>query len=176
MSAPTSPSAASIRCLKSPKADIWSLSVERKIKHDFRRHGRLQRIAFLEHRRQWQFHRKCLLRRRHQRLRRRPDYAREHRCRRGLNPSFGSITYADNDRYANYNGVFFDVKGRFSRGFIDASYTRPVRRMTVWRIQRRIIPQQYYGPSIFDVPNRFSLSLELFAERTERRQRSGWRI
>ena len=41
-----------------------------------------------------------------------------------LNPSFGAITYSDNTRYANYNGVFFDVRGHFSRGFVDASYTR----------------------------------------------------
>ena len=41
--------------------------------------------------------------------------------RTGLNSSFGAINYADNDRYANYNGVFFDVKGRFSRGFLDVS-------------------------------------------------------
>ncbi|HWO30392.1 MAG TPA: TonB-dependent receptor, partial [Candidatus Acidoferrum sp.] len=41
-----------------------------------------------------------------------------------LNPSFGAITYADNDRHGNYNAVIFDVRGRFSRGFVDASYTR----------------------------------------------------
>ena len=27
-------------------------------------------------------------------------------------------TYSDNNRYGNYNGVFFDLKGRFSRGFV----------------------------------------------------------
>ena len=30
-----------------------------------------------------------------------------------LNPSFGAITYSDNTRYGNYNGVYFDVRGHF---------------------------------------------------------------
>ena len=41
-----------------------------------------------------------------------------------LNKSFGAITYADNDRYGNYEAVIFDVRGHFSRGYLDASYTR----------------------------------------------------
>ena len=41
-----------------------------------------------------------------------------------LNPSFGSIMYADNDRVANYNGVTFNIRGRAKRIFFDASYTR----------------------------------------------------
>ncbi len=32
-----------------------------------------------------------------------------------LNPSFGSIAYADNDRVANYNGITFDLRGRGKR-------------------------------------------------------------
>lgn len=78
--------------------------------------------------------------------------------RSGLNSSFGAINYADNDRYANYNGVFFDVRGRFSRGFIDASYTRSSSKDDGLAYPTADNPGQYYAPSIFDVPNRFSLS------------------
>src|SRR5271169_3113480 len=41
-----------------------------------------------------------------------------------LNTSFGSIAYADNNRYGNYQAFIADVRGRFSHGFFDASYTR----------------------------------------------------
>ena len=41
-----------------------------------------------------------------------------------LNPSFGPILYADNDRVANYNGVTFDLRGRAKGMFFDVSYTR----------------------------------------------------
>ena len=78
--------------------------------------------------------------------------------RSGLNSSFGSISYADNDRYGNYNGIFFDVRGRFSRGFIDASYTRSSSKDDGLAYPTPFNPGAYYGPSIFDVPNRFSLS------------------
>jgi len=76
-----------------------------------------------------------------------------------LNPSFGSILYAENNRYGNYNGVFFDVKGRVSRGFIDASYTRSSSKDNGLAYPSPNNSSQYYAPSIFDVPNRFSLSL-----------------
>jgi hypothetical protein len=75
-----------------------------------------------------------------------------------LNPSFGGISYADNDRHGNYNGVFFDIKGRFSRGFVDFSYTRSKSKDDGLAYPTPTNPGQYYGPSIFDVPNRFSLS------------------
>jgi hypothetical protein len=75
-----------------------------------------------------------------------------------LNPSFGSILYADNDRYGNYNGVFFDLKGRVTRGFVDVSYTRSSSKDDGLAYPTPDNPSQYYGPSIFDVPNRLSLS------------------
>jgi hypothetical protein len=77
-----------------------------------------------------------------------------------LNPSFGEITYADNDRYGNYDAVIFDVRGHFARGFFDASYTRSHSRddSLYYPDSAGLNPQQYYGPSIFDVPNRFSLT------------------
>ena len=78
-----------------------------------------------------------------------------------LNHSFGAITYADNDRHGNYNAVIFDVRGRFSRGYVDASYTRSSSKddALYYPNSEGLNPQQYYGPSIFNVPNRFSLSL-----------------
>jgi Carboxypeptidase regulatory-like domain len=76
-----------------------------------------------------------------------------------LNPSFGSILYAQNDRWANYNGVYFDLKGRFSRGFIDTSYTRSSAKDNGLAYPTPYNLSQYYAPSVFDVPNRFSLSL-----------------
>jgi hypothetical protein len=75
-----------------------------------------------------------------------------------LNPSFGSIGYAANDRHGNYEGVFFDFKGRFARGFFDASYTHSRSQDDAGAYPTPFNPQAYYGPSAWDVPNRFSLS------------------
>jgi hypothetical protein len=77
-----------------------------------------------------------------------------------LNPSFGQILYADNDRHGNYNAVIFDVRGHFTRGFVDASYTHSKSQDDAlsYPNSESMNPGQYYGPSIFDVPNRFSLS------------------
>jgi Carboxypeptidase regulatory-like domain len=75
-----------------------------------------------------------------------------------LNPSFGSITYTANDRISNYNGVYFDLKGHFARGFLDASYTRSRSNDDAGAYPTPFNPQAYYGPSLWDVPNRFSLS------------------
>ncbi|MDE3187210.1 MAG: TonB-dependent receptor [Acidobacteriota bacterium] len=75
-----------------------------------------------------------------------------------LNPSFGSISYADNNRYANYNGIFFAIKGRFSRGgFVEASYTRSSSKDNGLAYPTPNNLSQYYAPSVFDVPNRVSL-------------------
>jgi hypothetical protein len=54
--------------------------------------------------------------------------------------------------------VYFDVRGRFSRGFIDASYTRSSSKDDGLAYPTPDNPGQYYAPSVFDVPNRFSLS------------------
>ena len=77
-----------------------------------------------------------------------------------LNPSFGQINYADNDRYGNYESVYFHVKGRFSRGFIDGSYTRSSSKDDALNYPDSALlnAKQYYGPSVTDAPNRFSLS------------------
>ncbi len=76
-----------------------------------------------------------------------------------LNHSFGSITYAANDRYANYNGVFFALRGHFTRGFLDASYTHSSSKDDALAYPTPNNPGAYYGPSIFDAPNRVSVSL-----------------
>ncbi len=76
-----------------------------------------------------------------------------------LNPSFGAITYSDNNRYANYKAVVFDFRGRFTRGFLDASYTRSSSKDDAGQYPTAINPAQYYGPSPWDVPNRFSVTM-----------------
>jgi hypothetical protein len=56
--------------------------------------------------------------------------------------------------------VFFEFKGRFSRqGFIDASYTRSRSQDDASPYPSEASPAQYYGASPWDVPNRFSLTL-----------------
>ena len=143
--------------LKSPWADIWSLSVERKItrtvaatvgysgSHSWNIVGNGNSIGNVSYGVDINVVPGDLI-------------AHESLVRTGLNSSFGAINYADNNRYANYNGVFFDVKGRFSRGFIDASYTRSSSKDDGLAYPSPDNPGQYYGPSVFDVPNRFSLS------------------
>ncbi|MGA3025032.1 MAG: carboxypeptidase regulatory-like domain-containing protein [Bryobacteraceae bacterium] len=75
-----------------------------------------------------------------------------------LNHSFGGILYADNNRYGNYESLVFDFRGKFSRGFFDASYTRSSSKDDAGYYPSSQNPGQYYGPSPWDVPNRFSLS------------------
>jgi hypothetical protein len=75
-----------------------------------------------------------------------------------LNRSFGSITYAANDRWGNYNGIYFALKGRFSRGFLDASYSRSSSNDNGLAYPTPYNLGQYYAPSIFDAPNRVSLT------------------
>ncbi|MGH9404462.1 MAG: TonB-dependent receptor domain-containing protein [Terriglobia bacterium] len=75
-----------------------------------------------------------------------------------LNHSFGQIFYTTNDRVANYNGVVFDVRGRFGRKFIDASYTRSDSKDDAGVYPTPTNPHQYYGPSVWDAPNRISLA------------------
>jgi len=75
-----------------------------------------------------------------------------------LNPSFGAITYAQNDRYGNYEGVYFEFKGHFSRGFVDASYTHSSSKDDAGVYPTPFNPGAYYGPSLWDVPNRVSIS------------------
>jgi hypothetical protein len=76
-----------------------------------------------------------------------------------LNPSFGSIFYTANDRESRYNAFIASFNGRFSdRGFINFSYTRSASRDDTQIYPSAYNPQRWYGPSIWDVPNRFSLT------------------
>ena len=76
-----------------------------------------------------------------------------------LNTSFGAINYADNDRVGNYNGVTFDFRGRAKRAFLDVSYTRSSSKDDAGIYPTAINPHQFYGPSPWDVPNRFTVVL-----------------
>jgi hypothetical protein len=76
-----------------------------------------------------------------------------------LNSSFGAITYADNNRYGNYHAVIFDLRGRFKNGFVDASYTHSKSEDDAGTYPTAANPGQYYGPSPWDAPNRFSLTV-----------------
>jgi hypothetical protein len=143
--------------LRSPKADIWSVSVERKINrifaatvgysgsHSYDIVGNGNSIGNVSYGVDINVQPGDLI-------------THESISPTRLNPSFGSIGYADNNRYGNYNGVFFDVRGRASRGFIDFSYTRSSSKDDGLAYPTPDNPSQYYGPSVFDVPNRFSLS------------------
>jgi hypothetical protein len=75
-----------------------------------------------------------------------------------LNSSFGSIAYTDNDRVGNYNGITVNLRGRFHRAFFDTSYTRSSSKDDAGVYPTSINPHQFYGPSPWDVPNRFSFS------------------
>ncbi len=74
-----------------------------------------------------------------------------------LNPSFGNINYADNNRYGNYEALILDLRGRFSHGFFDASYTRSESKDDAGVYPVPTNPAQFYGPSPWNAPNRFSL-------------------
>jgi hypothetical protein len=74
------------------------------------------------------------------------------------NTSFGRITYALNGAIANYQALIVAAKGRFAhRGFLTASYTHG-KAMDNWQNYPIADPYfQFYAPSPWDVPNRFSL-------------------
>jgi hypothetical protein len=143
--------------LKSPKSDIWSLSVERKISrvlaasvgysgsHSYDIVGNGNAVGLVSYGVDINVQPGDLI-------------AHQSIAPTRLNPSFGSINYAQNDRYGNYNAVFFDFKGRFSRGFVDLSYTRSKSKDDALAYPDPLNPGAYYAPSIFDVPNRVSLS------------------
>jgi Carboxypeptidase regulatory-like domain/TonB dependent receptor len=73
-----------------------------------------------------------------------------------LNPSFGQIAYTQNDRVGNFEAVTFDLRARTRRGFFDVSYTRSSSKDDAARYPLPTDPHQFYGPSPWDTPNRFS--------------------
>jgi hypothetical protein len=76
-----------------------------------------------------------------------------------LNPSFGSITYAQNGAKGGYNALILAVRGHLSRrGYFNASYTRSSSKDDAQNYPTFTNLGQYYAPSIWDAPNRFSFS------------------
>jgi hypothetical protein len=75
-----------------------------------------------------------------------------------LNHSFGSISYTQNDRRSTYNSFTADVRGRYSSGFIDASYTRSVSKDDTQVYPTWSDPGRYFAASNWDAPNRLSLT------------------
>ncbi len=76
-----------------------------------------------------------------------------------LNPSFGSISYTQNDRESSFNALIVGIRTRFGRtGFVNASYTRSSSQDDTQVYPVATNPHQYYGPSIWDSPNRLSLT------------------
>jgi hypothetical protein len=143
--------------LKSPKANVWSLSVEHKISrifaasagysgsHSYNIVGNGNTIGSVSYGVDINVLPNDLI-------------TNNRIAPTRLNPSFGSITYADNNRYGNYNSIYFDFKGKFSRGYVDVSYTRSRAKDDALAYPSPLNPSQYYSPSIFDVPNRVSAS------------------
>jgi hypothetical protein len=83
-----------------------------------------------------------------------------------LNTSFGSMGYEYNDARQNYYAFIAGVKGRFGRhGFLTASYTRSSSKDDSANYPEGYVAtggtnydiNQWYSPSTWDVPNRFSL-------------------
>jgi TonB dependent receptor len=152
--------------LKSPKADVWSVSVQRKItnslaasvgyngSHSYNMVGNGNSIGNVSYGVDINSFPGDLI----NVMNTSPTPVIPSPTR--LNHSFGSISYADNDRYGNYDAVIFDVRGHFKRGYIDASYTRSRSYDDALQYPNSagLDPGQYYAPSIFDAPNRFSLS------------------
>src|SRR3954447_11420233 len=97
--------------LRSPKADIWSLSVERRISkifaatvgysgsHSYDIVGNGNAIGLVSYGVDINVSPGDLI-------------THESIAPTRLNPSFGAINYADNNRYGNYHAIFFDFKGR----------------------------------------------------------------
>jgi len=75
-----------------------------------------------------------------------------------LNTNFGSISYTANDRVSNYHAFIVALQGRFSRSFFNASYTRSSSWDDTQVYPSYVNVHQWYGPSIWNAPNRFSLT------------------
>ncbi len=152
--------------LKSPKSDIWSLTLERKLgskfaasvgyngSHSYNIVGNGNSIGNVSYGVDINAFAGDLINQMNTSATPRIPSATR------LNTSFGTIDYADNDRYGNYDALIFDVRGHSARWYFDASYTRSRSQDDALSYPNSagLNPGQYYGPSIFDVPNRFSLS------------------
>jgi Carboxypeptidase regulatory-like domain len=83
-----------------------------------------------------------------------------------LNTSFGSINYAFNAAYSNYYALIVALKGKLgAHGFLTASYTRSAAKDDWNNYPEGYVGgggtsynfKQFYSPSPWDAPNRFSL-------------------
>jgi Carboxypeptidase regulatory-like domain len=75
-----------------------------------------------------------------------------------LNQSFGAINYAENAAEARYDALVANVRGRFGKNiYFNASYThsRSLDDTQVYPTYGNL--SQYYSPSAWDTPDRFSL-------------------
>ncbi len=76
-----------------------------------------------------------------------------------LNPSFGQIIYTANDRSSRFDAFIAAFTGRIgSRGFLNMSYTRSASKDDTQVYPSNVNIAQWYGPSTWDAPNRFSLT------------------
>ena len=76
-----------------------------------------------------------------------------------LVPSFGQIYYTQNDRQSRFDALILGVRTRFARnGFVNAYYTHSASKDDTQVYPVASNPMQYYGPSIWDSPNRLSLT------------------
>ncbi|MGD0891686.1 MAG: TonB-dependent receptor [Terracidiphilus sp.] len=75
-----------------------------------------------------------------------------------LNTSFGEVLYTTNDRVSSYVAGIFSFQGRFSHAFFNASYTRSSSHDDTQVYPSYIDVHQFYGPSNWNAPNRFSLA------------------
>lgn len=76
-----------------------------------------------------------------------------------LNQNFGEIIYTTNDRVSSYNALIVDLKGRLgTNGNFDLSYTRSSSMDDTQVYPTYTNPHQYYAPSIWNAPNRLSLT------------------
>jgi len=145
--------------LKSPKADIWSLTLQEKIttnysasvgyagSHGYNMVGGGDYAGIVSYGQSVNAFADDLIQ-------------NESLTPTRLNPSFGSILLTENDRHSNYQSVFFEFRGRFARGgFFDGSYTRSKSQDDAGNYPAEASPATYYGPSPWDAPNRFSLTL-----------------
>ena len=132
--------------LKSPKANIWSSAVERRLGRNICSNGRLRRIALVQHRRQRQFDRECFLWSGHQCFAGRSDRSQQHGADPASIPASAAITYADNDRYGNYQAHLFrrqrTLLARIHRCFL---HSFPFQRRRDSGIRRRSIQDSITG-------------------------------
>ncbi len=75
-----------------------------------------------------------------------------------LNTSFSQVLYTDNDRVSAYNAVIVGLRGRFHNAFFNGSYTHSSSKDDSQLLPSYINPHQWYSPSNWDVPNRFSMA------------------